>query len=614
MSANGSVRSSLKSDPLWRATKLLGVSPKSVVIAVLAGSAALGSAVGLAAVSAWLIARASQMPPVLFLSVAVVSVRALGISRALFRYLERLASHKVALGGMVNLREQIYLRLSHGSIGAVVGLRRGDLLARVGADVDAVGDVVVRSYIPAAVAVVVSLLSVGIVGFSLPSAGLVLALCLVLAGVVAPMLAVRASRVAEDQASAARSSIAATSLALLDGAGELTVTGRVGSMLDGMQNAEASLRAAKDAAARPAALGAFIGNIAIGISVVASLLLGIPAVTAGTLDPVLLAVIVLTPLAAFESTNVLPTAAVQMQTSRAAARRIMSLLDAAAEPGSESDPASEDISAESSTEGTPLASARGLGVGWPGRGTVLAGVDLEVPAGRSIAVVGPSGCGKTTLMLTLSGLIAPTAGTLEATRKTAFTAEDAHVFNTSIIENLRVARGDITPDEALTALRRAGLGEWLRGLPHGLDTMIGPDAATVSGGERRRLLLARSLLTGAELLLVDEPGEHLDPDAADSMIADLLALGHAASEHASDHVDSDRVDSGNAVRAVVIVTHRVSGLAGADEILLLGESHDPNESSRVLARGSHQDLLASEPAYRELWHREQALDSALKET
>ncbi|HWS58778.1 MAG TPA: thiol reductant ABC exporter subunit CydC, partial [Actinotalea sp.] len=131
-------RDRVRADPLWRAVHLLDVDRRRVLLAVLAGVGGLGSAIALAAVSAWLIARASQMPPVMFLTVAAVTVRALGIARGVLRYVERIVSHDLALRGMATLRVAMYERLAAGSPGALVRLRRGDLLARVGADVDAV--------------------------------------------------------------------------------------------------------------------------------------------------------------------------------------------------------------------------------------------------------------------------------------------------------------------------------------------------------------------------------------------------------------------------------------------------------------------------------------------
>ncbi len=157
--------------------------------------------------------------------------------------------------------------------------------------------------------------------------------------------------------------------------------------------------------------------------------------------------------------------------------------------------------------------------------------------------------------------------------------EDAHVFGTTVLENLRVARGDVTPAQAVAVLTRVGLDDWLAGLPDGLDTLLGPDARTVSGGERRRLLVARALLSPAHLLLVDEPAEHLDPQRADALVTDLLGDP----------------------RGVVVVTHRLAPLAAADEVLWL-------EGGRVRARGTHAGLVASVPGYREALAREGAAE------
>lgn len=588
---------------LRRAVRLLDVDLRRVALATLLGTLALGCAVALAAVSAWLIARASQMPPVLQLSVATVAVRAFGIGRGVLRYLERLVSHDVALRGMTNVRTTLYERLATGRTAALAGVRRGDLLARVGADVDAVGDVVVRGLLPAAVAVCLGVGTVvAMCAFWVP-AGLALAGCLVLAGVVAPALAARASRTAERRAADARADLSATALGLLDDAGPLAVAGRVEIERATLRAAHARITSAADAGARPAAVAAALGQLAVGLAVLAALVTGIPAVGAGLLAPVELAVVVLTPLAAFEATSLLPAAAIQVQRSRAAAARILALLDdATAEPSAPTAPAAPTVEASAARTATPSHAARparladrtrepvlratGAVCAWPAGPRVVAGLDLELRPGRSVALVGPSGTGKTTTLLTLAGLLPPRDGTVtldgastgdlaraDVASAVVAVTEDAHVFGTTVLENLRVARGDVTPDEARAVLATVGLDGWLAGLPDGLDTLVGPDARTVSGGERRRLLLARALLAPAPLLLVDEPAEHLDGATADRLVATLLGTARSGA------------------RGVLLVTHRVSALAGADEVLWL-------QDGVVAARGTHDDLVARVPGYR----------------
>lgn len=603
-------------DPLRRAVRLLDVDLRRAALALLLGVLALGSAIALAAVSAWLIARASQMPPVMTLMVATVSVRMFGISRGLFRYLERLASHTVALRGMASLRTRIYAALAGGRLDAVAALRRGDLLARVGADVDAVGDVVVRAILPGAVAVVLGVGSVAFVGVFHLGAAAALAGCLVLSGIVGPWLAARGAATTERRTARARSDMAAVALEIVDDAAALTVSGNLRSRREALAEADGRLAAATDVGARTSGLAAGIGTLAVGLAVVATMLLAIPSVTAGTLGPVQLAVVVLTPLAVFEITQTLPAAAIQMHRSREAAARIMALLDAAAPqaddaPDGDGTPEKDDpLDDIAEVDGEPQAgipaqratarpltalsltalslTARDLACGWPGTAPVVTGLDLDLRPGRSVALVGPSGTGKTTTLLTLAGLVDPVGGALTLDGRPVRTAshdtvaphvvlttEDAHVFSTTVLENLRVARGDVDEAQAVAALERAGLGEWLAGLPDGVLTTLGADGATISGGERRRLLLARALCSPATFLLVDEPAEHLDPATADQLVADLLRAGRGTDQP----------------RGVVVATHRLSALAAADEVVLLDEGG-------VVARGTHASLLVTQATYR----------------
>ncbi|MBY4013626.1 ATP-binding cassette domain-containing protein [Rhodococcus fascians] len=511
---------------LRRALALLELSPRRVVLAVLAGVATLGSALALAALSAWLITRAWQMPPVLDLSVAVVAVRALGISRGVFRYLERLTTHDVALRGTTAARTRIYERLANGN--GAVALRRGDVLARTGADVDVLGDVVIRAVVPICVSVLMMLAAVGLLAGIAPAAASILAVALLIAGVGAPILAARSARIAEEAGAEADVRFAETAVRALDHAAELRVARRLDATLAEAEGAAHDSVVARDRAARPSALADAAQPLAIGASVIGSLLIGIGLYgpdggTAGGMTPMALAIIVLVPLAAFEATAALPAAAIALMRGRIAATRIMTMLDAA----------------PPHVSGSVNGSFRGL------HSCPTPATNFRAHA-RS-AIIGPSGSGKTTMLRALA---------VEFGSDAALFAEDAHLFDTSILENLRVVRGDVDEDQATQALRRVGLGPWLDALPQGVHTTLIGGAQAVSGGERRRLLLARALLSTAPVVLLDEPTEHLDRISGERILRELLTT-----------------DDGlfGAERTVVVVTHQLPENTDADQVIDLGD-------------------------------------------
>ena len=568
-----------ESAALRRCISMLQVSRSGFALSLLLGVAALGAAIALGGTAAWLIARASQQPPVLYLTVAATSVRLFGVSRALARYLSRLASHKVALTGMDNLRNNLYDELAAAPGTKLSTLRRGDLMTRAGADVDEVGNVVVKTLLPALVAAIVGVGTVGVITVISPAAGIILALCLVVSGIIAPALIARSVRLAESQGADARTDIAATSLAILEGATELSMAGTLGRARHSLDSAEGELSAALARSSRLSAFARGLDVCAMGVAVIGALLIGIPQTTSGALAQVLLAVIVLVPLSSFEGVAELTPAAAQLVRSAQAATRICSLLDeeAPAQP--------HDI-----PEGPTVIEARDLAIGWPGGPTLATGISLTLRPGSSLAIVGPSGIGKTTLLATLTGIIPPKSGSAlingvpawgadrdQLTSRITMTAEDAHVFATTIYENLRVARASLTRDEASELLSRAGLAQWVQSLPEGLDTVIGSGGTTVSGGERRRLLMARALAAPAPIMAVDEASEHLDAATADRLMETLLTRSPD--------------------RATLVVTHRLSALDQADQVIVLA-APDPSQCATIAARGTHDEVLQALPTYR----------------
>ncbi|WPO72702.1 thiol reductant ABC exporter subunit CydD [Streptomyces sp. KN37] len=573
---------------LARVREAAGARRGQLALALLLGSLALGSAVGLMATSGWLISRASEQPPVMYLMIAVTATRAFGIGRAVFRYAERLVSHDAVLRMLADTRVAVYRRLERLAPAGLRATRRGDLLSRLVADVDALQDYWLRWLLPASAAAVVSAGAVGFTAWLLPEAGAVLAVGLLAAGVGVPLLSGAVARRAERKLAPARGVLATRVADLLTGTAELTVAGALKRRTAKAREADAELTRIASRGATATALGDGLGALATGLTVTAAALVGVQAVQDGRLSGVALAVVVLTPLAAFEAVLGLPLAVQYRQRVKKSAERVHEVLDAA-EPVPE-----------------PAAPARAPGSPFPLRvgalrarhegqaGDALAGVDLTLERGRRIAVVGPSGSGKTTLAqvllrflgayegtYTLGGVDAATLDGDTVRGMVGLCAQDAHIFDSSVRENLLLAKKDATEGELRDALERARLDGWVGSLPDGLDTLVGEHGARLSGGQCQRLALARALLADFPVLVLDEPAEHLDLPTADALTADLLAATQG--------------------RTTLLITHRLAGLDAVDEVIVL-------DAGRVAQRGTYAELAAVEGPLRRMLEVERAAD------
>jgi thiol reductant ABC exporter CydC subunit len=563
-------------DPLLRLLRLARPLRGRLLVAVLAGAAATGCGVALLAVSGFLLARASQHPNIIAISAAVVAVRALSIGRGAFRYCERLASHDVAFRVLADIRVNIYRRLERLAPAGFRAFRSGDLLARLISDVDATQDLFIRAVAPPLVA---GLVGAGAVVACLlllaPAAG-VLAAGLVAAGVAVPLLAAGRARIAARRTAPARGEAA-----------DLHAFGAQEGALAAVTTHDGSLTRLARRSASAEGLGAGLIAAATGLTLWGVLLLGVAAVGTGGLTRVTLAVLALTALAAFEAVAALPSAAVQLGHSHASAARVGEVLDA---PEPVTDPA-----APRPLPGGPLrVTLRDARVRYEPDGPfALDGVDLDLAAGQRVALVGPSGAGKSTVaavLLRFCDLVGGSA-TLGGHDLRAYRADDVrtviggctqdpHIFNASIRENLRLARPAATDSELAEAARQARLLPWIQSLPRGWDTPAGTRGGAVSGGERQRLALARALLAGPGLLILDEPTAHLDPETRAAVTADLLEATKG--------------------RATLFITHELRGLDQVDEIVVL-------EAGRVTGHGTHDELLRECPLYQQMWDAEQAL-------
>ncbi|MER5400449.1 thiol reductant ABC exporter subunit CydD [Streptomyces sp. NPDC002599] len=559
-----------------------------LALALLLGSLALGSAVGLMATSGWLISRASQQPPVFYLMVAVTATRTFGIGRAVFRYAERLVSHDAVLRMLADTRAAVYRRLERLAPAGLRTTRRGDLLSRLVADVDALQDYWLRWLLPAGAAVLVSAASVGFTAWLLPEAGAVLAVGLLAAGAGVPLVTDAVARRAERRLAPARGALATQVADLLTGTAELTVAGALPARTAEARQADGVLTRIASRAATATALGDGLTALVSGLTVAATALVGAQAVAAGRLHGVLMAVVVLTPLAAFEAVMGLPLAVQYRQRVRKSAERVYEVLDAA-------DPVREPEQPRPAPATPFPLRVSGLRARHAGQDRdALAGLDLTLEKGRRIAVVGTSGAGKTTLAQVLLRFLDPEAGTYtlagadacgmdgDAVRRlVGLCAQDAHLFDSTLRENLLLARKDATEAAVRDALGRARLLDWVDGLPDGLDTLVGEHGARLSGGQRQRLALARALLADFPVLVLDEPAEHLDLPTADALTADLLAATEG--------------------RTTLLITHRLAGLDAVDEVIVLARG-------QVVQRGAFAELAAVAGPLREMAERETAAD------
>ncbi|HLI40771.1 MAG TPA: thiol reductant ABC exporter subunit CydC [Streptosporangiaceae bacterium] len=550
----------------------------------LAGAAATMAAlcsVGLMATSAWLIARSAQHPPVLYLMVPVAAVQAFGIGRGAFRYAERLAGHDAALRVLAGLRMSAWDRLERLAPAGLPAFRTGDLISRLVSDVDSLADRWLRVRLPYAAAAVTGAAAVAVSAALLPAAALVLAVSLVAAALAAPLAAGLIARHAERELAPRRGEFAAATADLLAGAGELSVFGTSADAAHAAVQASQRLARVQARSASARGAGAAVSALAAGAALWGSLVLGVAGVRSGAMAGVALAVLALMPLAVHDVFTDLAPAAQQIPGLRSAAARVTDVMH---RPDPVRGPATP----------APLPAppyhirVSGLTARWePDGPDVLRGADLDLPAGARVAITGPSGSGKTTLAMVLLRFLDPAAGTvtLGGTDITALDsgqvrsviglcAQDAHIFDSTLRANLRLARPDASDADLAAALRRARLGDWADSLPGGLDTPVGEHGARLSGGQRQRLALARVLLADFPVVILDEPAEHLDEPTADALTRDLLAAV--------------------AGRTVLLITHRPVDPGGVDQVLRVtgGRLEPASGDARLAAAPPRQAGIA----------------------
>lgn len=542
-------------------------------------------AIGLIATSGWLISRAWERPPVLALTVAVVAVRAFGIGRGVFRYAERLVSHDAAFRGLSRLRELIVGRMAVLMPAGTPGIQRGDSLRRVVDDVDSVAELGLRALLPGSVAVLIGGVTVAFVAWLVPLAGVALALTLLAAGMLTPWLGSRVAARATVAEVNLRGELAARVAGQLEACAELVAANADDRELSRIAAIDGELTRVQIRTARAVGLTTAIGVLAQGLALVCAAVFAVPAVRSGELPGTELAVVILIPLVAFELVAGLPAAALALAKVRASSERIVDLTDRPDPVPDPTDPAPRPAPRPpGNADGSIGLRVTDLSVRWPGSSEqAVKDVSFNLPPGKTLAIVGPSGSGKSTLAAALARFV-PYSGSImiggiEADSMSGDTVRELigwgeqqpHLFDSTIAENVRLARPGATDEQVLNALAAAGAGPWIATLPQGIDTPVGQHGKAVSGGQRQRIGLARMILARPPVMVFDEPTEHLDAASVDDLMNDLLS---AAAGH-----------------SLIVISHLLPGLTDVDHVLVLTDG-------RVIEEGPPEQLLAADAWFR----------------
>jgi ATP-binding cassette subfamily C protein CydCD len=552
------------------------------------GTLAALFAVALAGLSGWLIIRASEQPPILYLLTAIVGVRFFGVGRACLRYLERLLLHDAVFSALTRLRGSLWESLSRRALSLRRLLQGGNVLGTVVDDVDTVRDLLPRVVLPPVTAAAVALAAVAGVALLLPAAVPAVVVAALVSLVAAPALALAADRMSARTEQRLRSGVLRQVAAALDARAELHANGVAAPVLAAITRSDRSATAASQRSAWAEGLGQGLTVLACGTAALAGAVLAAPLALSGAVEASTVAVVVLLQLALVEPYAAITTAVRQYPALREVLRRIgeAGVLDGA-DPeasGGALGGARGGASGGESAGLVPVAGRPGgraglelqdLAAAWPGGLPVFTGLTATAGPGRWLAVTGASGSGKSTLLAVVLGFLPAAGGRILLTGRAAWCPQEAHLFDSTIRGNLLLGLPDGQRSGGLEprlhdALAAVGLAPLIGRLEHGLDTRIGPGGAFLSGGERQRLAVARTLLTGADVILLDEPTAHLDAESGRAMLAELR---HGLRD-----------------RTVVLVTHNPDDISPDDSRLDLDRAAalaaaPMPESTPLLARG-----------------------------
>jgi ATP-binding cassette subfamily C protein CydC len=477
--------------------------------------------------------------------VAPMLLRGFGAARVILRYFERLWTHEATFRALASLRVWFFRGLARSSAGGLGFRRAGDVLARLVSDVEALDGLYVGILLPLACAVLLLPALVVLIGLRDPALAAVIGVLFAIAAFVLPWMAMRVTRGAGQRLATTAAALRVSALDALTGLREVRAFGAEGRMLAAVQAREGALLSAQREVSDRMALAGAAAFLCAQLAVLAVLI-------AAGVAPVAAVAAAFLVLASFEAIGGLPRAGAMAGHAVVAARRVLEAAEAPAEVPEPVRPAA-----------MPAGSAlrfEAVHFRWrTDRPEVFDGLTLDVPQGSRVAILGPSGAGKSTLAALALKLAAPQAGcvklggadiatlaTADLRAKIGWLSQTTHLFDDTIRANLRLARPDADDAALWAALDAAHIGEVVRALPDGLDTWVGEGGARFSGGQGRRLALARTLLSDAEVLILDEPCAGLDADTERAFLATLNEVAEG--------------------RTVVLIMHRLTGVERLDRI------------------------------------------------
>lgn len=547
---------------------------KEALLSVLLGTAAVASGIGLMGTSAYLISAAALHPGIETLQVAIVGVRFLGLSRGVWRYLERLVTHSVNFRLLTELRVRYYSILEKMAPAGLVGYSGGELLNQAMADVEVLENFYVRWIAPSVVAGLVTTGVVWFTGTFSPWIGAIITGGLLLAGVGLPALLYLSGRPVGESTAFMRETISRRLVEAIQGLGEWITFGKHEELKLELFSQFHDYEREQEKRASILATGSALNLLLQAGTAWLVLWLCIDHVRSGEMRGVFIAVLYLVALTAFEAVQPLQQGAAFLGEALASARRLLSLMAEKTEariPG---------VSAVISADSDCTLHLSGLTFTYPGEfAPALDGVNLELFPGKSLALLGRNGSGKSTLVQLLLRLWEPPSGTIwlngrdlldyspeNIRQHLAVIPQRVALFSGSLAENLRLGKADASRRELEKVALDAGLEDLLRRLPGGLQGWVGAQGDQLSEGERRRVAVARALLKAGKMLIMDEPTSNLDIESARVIIQNLFTVYKG--------------------KPILWITHELDGLEKVDEILVLREG-------RIIERGSPADLVGA---------------------